>query len=165
MEDSSAKQASMFSIQWVSCCQLLLPDDNNMKLRPTISIAGYGTKVIPAVSMKFQWQGERWRGETAARWAARQQQVLLLNSKLELDILLKSSASSRNLSGTNRRFTQIISQAISLCKSKQLHSSQGSKTYPTWGSVGFLSKRNFNSTAQQKSIIFKYSGFKSQLFP
>lgn len=117
----------MFSIQWMSCCQLLLPDDNNMKLRATINIAGCGTKAIPAVSMKFQWHGERGRGET--RWAAGQQQALLLNSKLELDILLKPSASSRNLSGTNRRFTQIISQATSLCKWNQLHSSQRSKAH------------------------------------
>lgn len=27
--------------------------------------------------------------------------------------------------------------------------------YPSWGSLSFLSKRNFNSTAQQESIIFK----------
>lgn len=164
MEECSAKQASMFNIQRGSCCQLLLPDDNNMKLRAAISIAGCGIKVIPAVSMKFQWQGERCRGETAARWAARQQQVLLLNSRL--DILLQSSPSSRNLSGTNRRFPQIISQAT---KSKQLHSSQKSETHLSqlriWRVFCFFFVKKKLQLKLQKSTIFKHSGFKSQLFP
>lgn len=143
----------MFSIQWMSCCQLLLPDDNNMKLRATINIAGCGTKAIPAVSMKFQWHGERGRGET--RWAAGQQQALLLNSKLELDILLKPSASSRNLSGTNRRFTQIISQATSLCKWNQLHSSQRSKAHLSQLRIcKFFCQKETSTQQHNKSQLF-----------
>lgn len=91
---------------------------------------------------------------------------LLLNSKLELDILLKLSTPSRNLSGTKRRFTQIISQAISLCKSKQLHSSQRTKTHFSQLRISkFFVKKKLQLNTTAKVSYFQTFRIQTPAFP
>lgn len=86
----------------------------------------------------------------AAAGPATELQMRIRNSSEVISIFQEP----RN-SGTNRRLTQVTSHQLVQVKTTPPQPKEGDSFIPAEDLLSFLSKRNFNSTAQQESIIFK----------